>query len=724
MPDDPGGPDPQVRQEAEAARDAYAAGRDVVIHYHDPEAEPARAAGSARRRVWGDVPARNPGFTGRQALLAAVRERMLAGDRAAVQALHGMSGVGKTQLAIEYAHRFADGYDLVWWIAAEQAGLIGEQFAALADQLGCVLPGAGLAAVRRAVVSELRERDRWLLVFDNAGGPEDVMPWLPGGGGHVLITSRAHQWAEIAVPVEVDVLAREESVAILRDRVPGLPAADASQVAAALGDLALGVVQAAGYLAETGMPAAEYASLLAGRAAEVLGRGRPPSYPQSLAAVTQLTFDRLNAEDPAAAELAGICAFLAAEPVPADWFTSAAAHLPGPLAAMATDPLAWRQVLARIGRSALARMDRTGLVMHRLTQAIIRGHLGPEQSAAAHAAAETVLAASSPGTPGDPETWPGWARLLPHVLALGPAAGKAELRQLTGRAAFYLIRRGDARAGRDVAANLYQQRRDQLGPDHDDTLLAAAALAYALRETGSYRQARELQQDTLARRRRVLGEDHPETLGSATSLAIVLRTLGDPDAARELDQDTLSRYRRVLGDEHRQTLRSASNLANDLYALGQAQAARELQEDTLIRRRRVLGEDHLDTLVSAESLAQALHALGDLHAARELDQDTLARRRRVLGEDHPHTLTSATNLASVLRALGDYQAARELDQDTLARRRRVLGEDHPHTLTSATNLTEDLRALGETPPADGTGADAKGSDAQPTHSGGFAGEPR
>jgi Tetratricopeptide repeat/NB-ARC domain len=690
---------PRVRQQAEAGRDAYTAARDVVVHYHAPDTGPGRAAEAPRRRIWGHVPARNPGFTGREQLLAAVRDRLLAGDRAVVQALHGMGGVGKTQLAAEYAHRFAGDYDVVWWIAAEQAALIGEQFAGLADELGCAPPGAGPAAVRQAVLGELRARDRWLLVFDNAEDPADVMPWLPGGAGHVLITSRARQWSEIAVPVEIGMLARGESVAILQDRIPELPAQAANEVADAVGDLPLGVVQAAAYMADTGIPAGEYTDLLAARAADILAQGRPPSYPRSLAAAVQLAFDRLDNEDPSAVALAGTCSFLAAAPIPADWFTSAATHLPGPLAAAAADPLAWRQVLARLGRSALARIDRNELAMHRLTQAVVRSHLDHPQAAAMTAAAEAILAAARPENGvHDPRGWPVWARLLPHLLVIHPAARPPGLRRMAGEAAFYLIRRGDPRAGRDYAARLYQQQRDRRGPDDRDTLQAAAALAYALRETGHYRQARDLQQDILARRRRVLGGDDPDTLGSAISLAIILRLLGDPHAARDLDEDTLIRYRRTLGDDHRQTLRAAANLANDLHAAGEVQAARDLQQDTLIRRRRVLGDDHIDTLTSAENLAVALRALGDPQAARELDEDTLARRRRILGDDHPHTLTSASNLASVLRALGDPQAARELDEDTLARRRRILGEDHPDALATASNLAEAMHPPGETRP--------------------------
>jgi hypothetical protein len=648
------------------------------------------------RRVWGDLPARNPGFTGREALLAEVRHALVSGGRAAVQALHGWGGVGKTQLAVEYAHRFRADYHVGWWIRAERAGLIGEQIAALGAALGCASPGTPLERVRVAVLTELREREGWLLVFDNAESPQDIAGWLPGGNGHVLITSRSQGWEEVAVPVEVDVLARAESVALLTGRVPGLADADADRVAQELGDLPLALAQTAAFLSETGMPARQYAGLIGTRAAQLLCEGRPLSYPQPLAAVTGLALDRLRGQNPAAAELAAVCAFLAPEPIPAHWFPAAAAVLPAELAGPAADPLAWGQVLVWLGRSALARVDASGLVIHRLTQAIVRGSLPPDQAAAARNLGEAVIVASAPDETDEPGTWDAWARLLPHLLALDPATtSDPGLRRLTLRAARYLIVRGDARSGHDLADRMYQQWQDHLGPDDPDTLGAGHNLGHALRELGHPSEARPLSENILARRRRVLGEDHPDTLISANGLANGLRALGDYQAARKLDEDTLARRRRVLGEDHPDSLISANNVAEDLRFLGEHQAARKLDEDTLPRKRRVRGEDHPSTLISASNLAEDLYALGEYQEARKLDEDTLARRCRVLREDHPQTLTSASNLANDLRALGEYQAAMKLDEDTLARRRRVLGEDHPSTQQSVHNLDADMRALEE-----------------------------
>lgn len=644
-------------------------------------------------RVW-NIPARNAGFVGRDGLLVAVRERLLSGDKAVVQAFQGMGGVGKTQLSAEYAHRFAGAYDLAWWVSCEQSGLIGDQFAALGMALGCLQPSASTDVVRATVLAELRERDRWLLVFDNAQSPADITPWLPGGAGHVLITSRERRWAEVAEPVEIDVLARAESVAILQSRVTGLSEHDADRLAGQLGDLPLAIAQAAGFMTETGTPAAQYLDLLQTQAGQLLDQAVPHSYPRSLAAATGLIARRLEGEDPAAAELASLCAFLAPEPILQDWFTASTANLAGQLAARAADRLAWRQTVAHLVRQSLVRIDQRGLVMHRLTQAILRDRLPAEQAAVIRERAATILAAADPGDPANLLIWPRWAMLMPHLLASDlDATSNPGLRQTACDACSYLLRRGDTRTGYSLARTLHQRWRGQLGPDAQDTRAATSHTAWALRNMGRVAEARDLDQDTLDRCRRVLGDDHPDTLTAARNLATDLRMLGEVKAARDLDEDTLNRRRRVLGDDHRHTLASACNLASDLRELGELQVAQELDQDALNRYRRLLGPDHPDTLASASNLGVDLRKLGELHAARELDQDTLNRLRRVLGDDHHSTLGAASNLASDLRMLGEVLAARELDQDTLSRRRRVLGDGHPYTRASAHNLASDLSLL-------------------------------
>ncbi len=645
--------------------------------------------------IW-RVPARNQAFTGRQPLLATLHRQLTEAGRVLVAALHGLGGVGKTQLAIEYAHLFAGDYSLVWWVDAERVELVADQLAALGAAAGWVDVGTRTPDAVTVVAGRLRQLPGWLLVFDNAEDPATLRPFLPPGSGHTIITSRASDFTEIATPIEVSVFCRHESSALLRNQVPALSEIDADRIAEALGDLPLALAQAVGLLAGTRMTAAEYLEELATRTTALLLHRAPPSYPRPLAGALTMSLEQLAQLDTSAVQLLYLCAHLSPEPIPLAWIRAApAAALPESLAGLAAgSSLGWRECLGRIAALGLARLSGEAIQLHRLTQSLLREWGDPAQQHRALAA--RLIAAAAPDNGHDPAQWPTWTALLPHLLALDPAVTTLEdLRDTACHALQYLVLSGQYHAARPLAHAWYQQWRAIDGADHPYTLLVAHHLASTLRSLGDYPQARSLDEDTLTRRRRVLGEDHPDTLNSANNLTLDLRRLGEWEQARQLNEDTLIRYRRVLGDEHPFTVRSTSNLAVVLRRLGELEQARQLNEDSLDRYRRVLGDDHPDTLRSATNLALDLRQLGELHQARDLDQETLAAYRRVLGDDHPDTLNSATNLALDLRQLGELHQARDLDQETLAAYRRVLGDDHPDTLACAANLAEDLRLLSQ-----------------------------
>lgn len=235
-------------------------------------ATPAVPVPGALPSVW-NIPPRNPSFTGREHLLDNLYRQLHSSQRVVVQALRGWGGVGKTQLATEFAHRHASDYLLAWWIDAEQSRLIAEQYADLAIALDLVETGVDTPAAVRAARSYLRNTNKWLVILDNAESPYSVADWLPQGPGQVIITSRHQRWVNLANPLDVDVLSREESIELMQKVVPGLPRDDADSLAETLGDLPLALVQAAGYLTETGCGPRDYADSVKHRAQTVLVSG-------------------------------------------------------------------------------------------------------------------------------------------------------------------------------------------------------------------------------------------------------------------------------------------------------------------------------------------------------------------------------------------------------------------------------------------------------------------
>jgi hypothetical protein len=182
----------------------------------------------------GTFPPRNPVFTGRTRVLGEM-ERCLAAGPVAVVALRGLGGVGKSQVALEYAHRMRDAgrYRVTGWVRADSPVTIAEDLATLAPLLGLSADGP-TGEVARDVVRALGSRRDWLLVFDNAQNSEDLAGWLPVGGGHVLITSRNRVWSGIASQLDLNEFSRAESVRFLGERTRHAEPGAADELAAEL----------------------------------------------------------------------------------------------------------------------------------------------------------------------------------------------------------------------------------------------------------------------------------------------------------------------------------------------------------------------------------------------------------------------------------------------------------------------------------------------------------
>ena len=657
-------------------------------------------------RIW-NAPRRNTDFTGREDVLQRLHDD-LAGDGTAVvlaRAVYGLGGVGKTQTALEYAHRFKSDYDLIWWINAEQPQEISLSLAELALRLGLQISNSAEAAA--TVLEQLRRdtRGRWLLIFDNAEDPEELDPFLPTGSGHIIITSRNQAWTRHAAPLELDVFSREESVAHLIRHVPRLPAADAQRVSEALGDLPLAVEQAAAWLGETGMPAARYVAWLETQAATALSLNKPFDYAWPVVATWNLSFDRLQQRSPAAVRLLQILAFCSPGPISMDLLYSDEMHeclLPFDMTL--SEKLMLGRVIRDISRFALVKVDQgsNSLQIHRLVQAVIRASLTEEERWQARHEVHKILVGTRPreGETDDPANWSTYDIIWPHLEpSKADECDYPPTRQLLIDWVRYQWKHGEFESGLALGRRLEKLWAKQLGADNQQTLHLQFQIGNILRSLGRFAAARDLNSYVLQRQRAVLRADHPHTLMTANGLSADLRALGDFAEALAADRATYESFTEQFGPDFPRTLAAAHNLGCSLRLVGDCRAAQVIDEETLGRQRYVLGESHPATLQSEASLALDLRMAGEFHESVRLLRATWAKYREVLGDDMLDTLGAAASLANSLRRAGSHPEAVSLAEDTYRRCTERYGQDSPDALSCSLDLACCYAAVDDMPRA-------------------------
>src|SRR6185369_9414913 len=364
--------------------------------------------------------------------------------------------------------------------------------------------------------------------------------------------SRDPNWGGVAKPLEVEVLTREDAIEFLLQRTGQNDEAAAWPLAEELGDLPLALEQAGAFIETTGKPISEYLALFKTRHGELLQRGKPDDYPNTVATTWEISFQAAQQESPAAAALLNVCAFLAPDDIPIGALRKGKDRLPDLLAETVADELRFDEAIAVLRRYSLMERSEDGLFVHRLVQMVARDRLLDDERRVSVEGAVRVVNESFPQASNDVRTWADCERLLPHALAAAEFSEEVQLApEATGRLLNQtgLYYRGRARYAEAKQSYERAIRIGEAAFGPDDPVIATRVnnLGLVLQDLGDLAGARECHERALRIGGATLGSDHPTVAIYVNNLGLVLQDLGDLAGARKSYESALRIGEATLG---------------------------------------------------------------------------------------------------------------------------------------------------------------------------------
>jgi tetratricopeptide (TPR) repeat protein len=659
-----------------------------------------------------EAPRRNGYFTGRKDDLEELSELLAESSPGGARVvLHGIPGVGKSQLATEYAHRYGDAYDVVWWVNANQRPTAREEFASLAVHLELAAgrdPGERIRAVHAALRERTAPRQRWLLIFDGADEVDAIRELLPEGRGDVLITSLSRDWVSQLGFQEHTVrpFTRNESAAFIRRRVRRVTAREADQLAEAAQGLPLVLAQTTAWLiANDTEPVAEYVEALQRLSPEELEVMIEDDYPDGFVRSWALLLNRLRDRNPEAAELIELMAMFSPDAIPLQLIAAAPTSVfpPGSIAGTVSDSTRWQNALAgladltaihlRYAQDPSLEYGVETAQMHRLYHRFIRGNLDARTRASLSATACAILAAANPRRPADPREWPAYARLIPHLDTAGVLErDEPDVRTLLLHCVDYLRVRGEYETGLRLCQQAVAEWRSRHQGTDRDMLVLVHQHANLLRRMGRYRDAEAVGAQAVEQLAPIRDPHDRELLRAKDGLGGTLMALGRFRRARDLFEEVWRGHAARSGEQDPHALEAKSNMALTLGLLGRYQESLDLHRELFDLRSSRLGGDHYATLYSGLHTAWMTRLLGRYREALSLQEHNARVHSRTLGPHHPQTLRAEHNLAQCLRRDGRIDEAASLFTSLHKRAGQHRGDGHPDTLMMAADRATLLRA--------------------------------
>jgi tetratricopeptide (TPR) repeat protein len=645
-----------------------------------------------------NLPVRSPRFCGREVSLMTLAERWST-SLAHTQVISGLGGMGKTQLALEYAYRHQKDYQICRWLLSE-----GEQLRLsvrlFAEELGVDLQGLDDTSVTRKMFEALSRHASWLLVFDNVEDAASIRAYLPNASSlsahqHILVTSRSHGWPQMEM-LPLDVFDMEDTLNYMRTQLPDEKADSVQQLGHILGYLPLALSQAVAYLRASGLSVETYLTLLRSQPSAALNeRGTEASYYHTIQSTVAISRDKVSVH-PQALRMLNACAWLVADSIPLYLFEHT--ELLGCKEAV-------YEALKVLNLYSLVHEFKPGyLKIHRLVQTVLRTE-STDAGLPVLVSANNVLQAVYPWDKTTAREFERARDLMEHLVVVMDHNGRRLLTHPEEWLPHYsrmidcltdaYFSFGQAAKVRELLERALPIAEKYYGSDHVEVAKTLSNLGNAYGALGDAHKKQALLERALAIEERHYGSDHVEVAKSLSNLGNAYGALGNAHKQKALLERSLAIEERHYGSDHVEVAKTLSNLGNAYGALGDAHKKQALLERALAIEERHYGSDHVEVAKSLSNLGNAYGALGDVHKHKALLERALAIKERHYGLDHAEVAKTLTNLGNAYGALGDVHKHKALLERALAIKERHYGSDHVEVAITLSNLGNVHGALGD-----------------------------
>jgi len=643
--------------------------------------------------IWNIPFHRNPNFTGRESLLANMRELLSSGAETNIIALHGLGGIGKTRLAVEYSHRFSDFYSVVWWIRGEEITTIDNDLTNLARKIGIEgSKSSDQIYILKSLSGWLEESSGWLLIFDNVENPFNIPDFIMKlDKGHIVITTRNPNWEENVITLPVTPMKTLEACNLLERMTEQHEKKDFEWIAEHLGHLPLALEQVGAYIKENNISTSKYIELLKTSDSDFSTKLLPcDEYPVPVTAAFELTLKKVEKTSKEARELLNICSFLAPDDIPLYIFDNW----------VKKSNLSLSDIVNILEQFSLIESGDNSFSIHRIVQRILRNNL--DEYSKKQLIHITLKAVNDAFLFNHEETksWGKCSSLISHLVNLSEFCSTSNIQdpilgELLKKAGKYLDFICLHSSAKDMLEKALSIKKLILGQNHPEIAEILVILGGVTGQLSDWKEAKKIYELALDIDITNFGPVHLNVSRDMTCLGAVLFTLDNLSESQDLLKKALTINQTLFSPEHIMVGRGLLNYGESLNLIGHHDEALRYYKSALKIFKKEFGSNHYKVATVMQHIGVLYLNTGKIKDAMRFFKRAMEIDKATFSEDHRRIADNYLNYGRVHLMNKEPEQALYFFNRALVIHRKYLEDDHMHVAQIINLIGQAARDMGD-----------------------------